>query len=221
MADDKLLDAIEARMKAVFTPLMDKLSSDLKLEISDVKKEVATMGKNIDTISKDQIATALHVIDNEVYQRKWCLVLTGLPGELNESQQSTRDAVLQLGDTILKVKAPVLSACHRLSNKVKNAAIIIRFVDLLDRDLWQSNAGKLKHYRPNGSTVGLSPNLPPVLSQIRKSIFTKRAKLNLKDKGDSKVKYMAKFPYMMITIGKETILPDVSKEDLAKDFFNI
>lgn len=236
MSNAALLDEMEERMRKVFTPLIDGIKMELKSEISGLQKTLAnfqieldTMGHavsdnstKITTLSNDQISTALQVIDQDVYQRKWCLVLTGVPGDKNEDQQTTRKTVLQLGATVLKVSLPTtaIAACHRLSNINQNAAIIIKFVDLSDRDTWISNAGKLKDYKPTGSAVGLSPNLPPVLVKIRKSILLKRANLDAPTRRTSKVKYMPRFPYMKLSIfGKNDILPEQSKESLARDFY--
>lgn len=180
------------------------------------------METGLNSVTKHQTATAIHQIDAAVYSRKWSLIITGLPSSVeNENQEVTRKQVLKLGREVLQVPEPLISACHRLS-KVKNAAIIIRFVDLLDRDRWLSRAGQLKTFKPNNASVGISPNLPPILTKARKDIFTKRANLNPADKSRAKVKYAAQFPYIFMTVGDNNnkILPNMTKEDLALDFFD-
>lgn len=145
--------------------------------------------------------------------------MTGLPGKEKESPDDTIKEVLKLGRDILKVPEPQISACHRLS-KTKDSTIVVRFVNLHDRDQWLSSAGQLKNFRPQNSTIGISPNLPPILGKLRKNIFTKRTKLSPDEKKKAKVRYSMRFPYIYMTLGEDSILPDITKDELVMELYN-
>ena len=93
-------------------------------------------------------------LDLEVHRRKWNLVIHGIQGDAKEDGSVTRQTCMQFAKTILKVadaEATAFAACHRLSQK-PNAGIILRFVDLAQRDSWISGTKHLKNYNssPNG-----------------------------------------------------------------------
>ena len=110
------------------------------------------------------------------------------------------------------------AACHRLTNR-SGAAIIARFVDLDVRNLWLSRAKKLARYP---GRVSISPDLPPILRDVKQELLRKRANLDQEKKRQSYVKHLKTFPYVQLEIrGQQAVKPQITLESLAKKFLNV
>ena len=87
-------------------------------------------------------------LEIDVHRRKWNLVIHGIDGGAGEDEATTRQTCKDFAKHVLKVDdadATLFSACHRLSQK-PNAGIIIRFVDLAQRDQWLTGTKQLKNH---------------------------------------------------------------------------
>ena len=119
---------------------------------------------------------ALQTLQIDVHRRKWNIVIHGIEGPAGEEETATRDKCVTFARQVLKVEdanAWHLAACHRLSRK-ENAGIIIRFLDLSQRDRWLSGSKHLKGYTRK---ISISQDLPPVLRPLKDSLMLTRSKL--------------------------------------------
>ena len=160
-------------------------------------------------------------LDKEVHSRKWSVIVQGLPGDAGESESVTRQKCINLAVNHLGLTESSsldFAACHRLSNQ-SGAAIIARFVDLDKRNQWLSNAKKLASYP---GRVSISPDLPPILRDVKLQLLKKRSELNPEMKKASFVRHLKSFPYVQLDIrGRPPIRPDITLHDLAAKYLNV
>lgn len=134
---------------------IDKALSDLVAltkRMADVEAAMQATSERLDDVVKNMIpALSSHVsnlsealarrqLELEVHRRKWNIVIHGLKGAAKEDGTVTRAASLRFARDVLRVpnaEDTPLAACHRLSQRA-DAGIILRFVDLADRDAWLS-----------------------------------------------------------------------------------
>ena len=144
-------------------------------------------------------ALARRQLELEVHRRKWNLVIHGIQGDAKEDGSVTRQTCIKFAKTVLKVpdaEATAFAACHRLSQK-PNAGIILRFVDLAQRDSWISGTKHLKNY---SGKVSISPDLPPVIRPLKDELMEARAKLPTDIKQKSRLKFLPQWPFVELRI---------------------
>ena len=105
-----------------------------------------------------------------LWGRKWNLIVHDVTGEIKETSEATRHKIQEFFNTTIKmdpgeVKNINIAACHRIhgSRDVTKESIIVRFVDLQQRDYILNLVKKL----PKGSGYGVTVDLPPELSKLR------------------------------------------------------
>ena len=148
-------------------------------------------------------ALARRQLELEVHRRKWNLVIHGIQGDVKEDGAVTRQSCVDFAKTVLKVtgaEATAFAACHRLSQKAK-AGIIVRFVDLVQRDSWLSGTKHLKNY---SGKVSISPDLPPVIRPMKDELMEVRSKLPRDIKLKSKLKFLPHWPFLELRIDGQT-----------------
>jgi hypothetical protein len=70
--------------------------------------------------------------------------------------------------------------------------------------------------------VSISPDLPPILRDVKQDLLRKRSNLDTEKKKQSYVKHLKSFPYVQLEIrGQQAIKPELSLESLAKKFLNV
>ena len=92
---------------------------------------------HIESISS---ALAMRHLELEVHRRKWTLIIHGLEGSANKTEDDTRAACLAMAKNSLRVPnadQTRVSACHRLGQG-ENSRIILRFTD--ERNEWLKGA---------------------------------------------------------------------------------
>ena len=142
---------------------------------------------------------ALQTLQIDVHRRKGNIGIHGIEGPAGEEETATRDKCVTLARQVLKVEdanAWHLAACHRLSRK-ENAGIIIRFLDLSQRDRWLSDSKHLKGY---ARKISISQDLPPVLRPLKDSLMLTRSKLAPNVKAKSRVRHLPKWPFIELKI---------------------
>ena len=117
----------------------------------------------------------MKVIDNAMHERKWFLTIQGLKGPAGERETVTRQKCIDFAKTHLLVtdtKVTHVTACQRLSQQ-ENASIIIKFLDLDQRNAWLAGAGKyLKNAAlPGNQKVSISPDMPPFTRQLKNDVL--------------------------------------------------
>ena len=114
-----------------------------------------------------------------LWGRKWNLIVHGITGEIKETSEATRHKIQEFFNTTLKMDPGEvknnIAACHRIrgSRDATKASIIVRFVDLQQRDYILGLAKKL----PKGSGYGVMVDLPPELSKLRGRLLKKKSEL--------------------------------------------
>ena len=157
-------------------------------------------------------ALTQRLLDLDVHRRKWSLTVQGLKGIAGESEATTRDKCVELARSKLKIAdadTADYAACHRL-NRSPNAGIIMRFVDLAQRNKWLDGARNLKD-DPANKDISISPDLPNALRPLKTELLNKRKALPPAQKANSSLRYLRAWPYMELRIQNEpTIRPTAS-----------
>ena len=166
-------------------------------------------------------ALARRQLEPEVHRRKWNLVIHGIQGDANEGGSVTRQTCVQFVKTVLKVpdaEATAFAACHRLSQK-PNAGIILRFVDLAQRDSWISGTKHLKNYY---GKVSISPDLPPVIRPLKDKLMEARAKLQTDNKQKSRLKFLPQWTIVELRMeGQSPKRPSSSLSSVTSKMLSI
>ena len=138
-----------------------------------------------------------------LWGRKWNLIFHGKTGELKETSEATRHKIQEFFNTTLKmdpgeVKNINFAACHRIrgSRDATKESIIVRFVDLQQRDYILNLAKKL----PKGSGYGVMVDLPPELSKLRGRLLKKKWELPFQQQKEAKLKYLQKAPFIQLLV---------------------
>ena len=135
----------------------------------------------------------------DVHRRKWNIIIHGIEGPAGELEHTTRAKCIQFAQEVLKVEDAAtwhLAACYRLSQR-PNAGIILRFVDLAQRDKWLTGT---KNLRGHNKKVSLSPDLPPILRFLKDTLMLSRSKLSPDIKSKSRVRYLPRWPFVELKI---------------------
>jgi hypothetical protein len=209
--------AVDSAMKK-WTERLEELEE--RCEAAETKaakaeKEVACLTQELKELS---VTNAMHAVDRDVYSRKWNLIIGGLPGTENEPENSTEAKVRDMAKFQLKIQSAhsmTLAACHRLSRD-KNAPIIVKFINLNDRNSFLSNAKQLKNC---DSCISISPDLPPILKDLRDEILKERKNLPSEQKKLCKIEYTKSWPYMTLKSNGNHYKPEFSVEKLVSKFY--
>ena len=91
-----------------------------------------------------------------------------------------------------------IAACHRIrgSRDATRESIMVRFVDLQQRDYIVNLAKKL----PKGSGYGVMVDLPPELSKLRDRLLKKTSELSIQQQKEAKLKYFQKTPFIQLVV---------------------
>lgn len=213
-----------ASLKLENTKLQETISENAaksELHTMDLESFQETQTNQNEELSKIATTTAINAIDQDVYSRKWNLIINGLPGTRGEPEGETEAKVRKMAATALKItkaenRAEIpFAACHRLSQK-EDAGIIIKFVNLADRNSWLSQAKELKHSAVN---LSISTDLPPVLKPLKADILDHRRKLQAEAKKKSKIIYSKSWPYMTLQLPNGSqYSPKITLSDIVKRF---
>ena len=198
---------------------MDKALTFMNKEIEEIKSTVVpNLDKKYENVTTK---TCMNVLDIDTHRRKWSLVINGLKGEQNESDVITRNKVKEFATNVLKVdnaKNHNFSACHRLSQR-PDSGIIIKFLDLSDRNAWLMNAKNLKGADQN---VSLSPDLHPCLRKLKNNILQIRKDLTTEEKRGSHIRFCPNWPYVYLKKSDQTsVYPQISKKSIVQDYLGM
>lgn len=188
--------------------VLEKRCETAEAEVAQLKTELKQVA----------VMNAFHAVDRDVYSRKWNLIITGLPGIQSEPDSQTEIKVRDLANKNLKIPREenlLLAACHRLSQKA-NSPIIVKFVNLRDRNLFLKNAKELKN---TGAKISISPDLPPILKDLRDEILKHRKDLPPHQKATSKIEYHKSWPYMTLQSNGNFFKPEFSTSKLLTSFY--
>ena len=127
--------------------------------------------------------------------RKWSLTVQGVQGPPNEDESATRKAMIDFATNCLLIEnAGQLQfvACHRLSNKADAATLII-FVDLAERNRWLHHAKNLKNQKRKFS---VNPDLPPLVRDLKGELLKMKQELPAAVKAKASIRYLRQWPYV-------------------------
>ena len=196
--DDALdeLTVVRAKVSTLETAAQfssDRMESLVSTTLRDLTIHITSISWSIAN------ALAMRQLEMDVHQRKWALVIDGVKGVAEEKEYDTRKACLTMADQQLKVpnvKDTRISACHRLSTNA-NSPIYLRFTDLQQRNSWLSHA---KNLAGKNSSISISPDLPPVLRNLKKDLLDQRKKLEENIRKKSGIKYLRQWPFLILKI---------------------
>ena len=165
-------------------------SADMQQEITQTTlPALATHIENVAT------TLTLRTIDMELHRRKWSLIVQGVQGPPNEDESATRKAMIDFATNCLLIEnAGQLQfvACHRLSNKADAATLII-FVDLAERNRWLHHANNLKNQKRKFS---VNPDLPPLVRDLKGELLKMKQELPAAVKAKASIRYLRQWPYV-------------------------
>ena len=240
--DPKIISAIEKVIQKELKPITARLDeidktlrsfSDLKTKVDSIESAMQNSSDMLDTLVSDTLPSVFTHLSNvagslahqtlkiDVHRRKWNLTIHGVKGAAGEKEHLTRDTMVDFAKNTLKVKDPVKSdfaACHRLSGAA-NAGVIVRFCDLSKRDKWLSGTKHLKGMK----NISVSPDLPPVLRQMKDELMKVRRELDGEKKMKAKVRYLPAWPFVELKVGDDdpirpkTTLASVTQQILGFD----
>ena len=188
------------------------------------EKVIPAIKNHIASIAQRQFHESLK---KDAHGRKWNVVLHGVDGPAGEDESDTRNAVKDFAQAALKlspddIESTAFQACHRLSQKA-NAGIIIRFVDLTDRDKWLAGAKNIQTYiselRPPNpdKKISMAIDLPPNIRPLKDNLMKKRRELPFEKRRRSKLRYLAKWPFVELRVeGDSPIRPTETLADITK-----
>ena len=202
----KLHSNINAEFSKFSEQLKDATDRVLELEkgMAHFEQEQLEIKESIIPGVQDEVK-AVHneILALNLWGRKWNLIIHGITGEIKESSEVTRNKVQEFFNTVLKmdpgeVKDINIAACHRIrgSRDATKESIIIRFVDLQQRDGILYRARKLQ----KGSGFGVMVDLPPELSKLRGKLLKKKSELPPQQQKDAKLKYLQKAPFLQLIV---------------------
>lgn len=198
---------------------------EIRKELDTHTEKIQENETKINRVYENLEKVFFYGLDREVHDRKWALLVDGVPGIKNESTYETRKKTESLAKDAFKFKKPLyLQACHRLKPE-NNARIIIVFTDLDDRNFWLDNASKLKDYNMKNKTkINLCPDLPPAVRPLRNDIMMQRKEL-LQSSPEKvlRVMYSPRFPYVSLAIKGESVkfMPKFSKAEIMEKAMEI
>ena len=95
------------------------------------------------------------------------------------------------------------------------SAIYIRFTDLQERNDWLSHARNLAG---KDSPVSISPDIPPVLRQLKKDLLAQRKDLDLNERRQAGIYFLKQWPFMKLKIkNKPDRLPRISQRVVVEE----
>ena len=222
------LDKFEHKVSELTT--MKSTLRDHGNQIKDLEKSLEFSSQEIKDLNEKLIPAldkkfsdlstkiCMNLLNIDVHRRKWSLIINGLKSKQGETEPETHAIVRRFASEKLKMKgvdSHLFSACHRLAQK-PDAGIIIRFVDLADRNNWLANAKNLKN---TDSGVSLSPDLPPSLCPLKTAILKRRTELPPDQKKVAQVRYIPSWPYVCLRIqGHATLNPRITKETIVTEY---
>ena len=195
---------------------VDKLSASTDSQFTELYESVVPKINE----HMSNIATALtkRVLDLDVHRRKWSLNIQGLQGSASEDEKDTRSKVVDFAKNKLGIQDASVDdygACHRLSQEA-NSGIIMRFLDLSQRNAWLDSAKNLKRH-PDCSKITISPDLPNDLRPLKTELLNKRKVLPPEQKKSSSIRFLKQWPYVELRVKHHpTIRPSESVSNVCE-----
>lgn len=213
--------AMKHSMEIDILPKLDSVHQETqinKFRLDNFEQDFVARNTKVDSQFE---SLAIRLLDYELHDRKLNLIVTGVPGVVNERPYTTRKLLLDFGESVFHNDyRPPLKACHRLKSSA-NSKIIVAFLDQSDRDYWMENAKRIKGFNTaNNLKISIQPDIPPPLRAVQSEILKLRYNLSVEEKKQAYVKYVAHWPYIYLVKNKngqkETINHTIEKMTLVK-----
>ena len=172
----------------------------VKKEIKDITNSIEWNAEDIEEVKHDVVDMGRAVLARDLWSRKWNLVFRGIPGDKFERPHITEEEVRKfmkncLEMTEAQINKITFAASHRLpSGPVGKKNIIVRLVNLHDRDKIMEAAYKLK----KGSGYGVAQDLPPELARERDRLLKKKSNLPKEERKNAKLLYFKTHPFLVL-----------------------
>ncbi|KAK3101459.1 hypothetical protein FSP39_003732 [Pinctada imbricata] len=184
------LDVVRQSVTAVETRVseLEKFATHANIEINNFEPKIK---ENVQEERSERLKL-------DLWSRKWNLVIRGLRGQENENPREVIKLCKNFFIDTLKLPRTMVDemtfqAGHRLPGKFQGVNnIIIRFVNLIDRDDVMSAAMKLAP----GSGYSVTPDLPPSVALLRSKLLKERSQLPPNEKKMVKLVYRKQEPFV-------------------------
>ena len=133
----------------------------------------------VDHVADVQTASIIKQIEQDVWNRKRNILISGLPGPAGESDEETEALVKDWIQNTLGVDVSAgnyVVASHRLNHKKEKSGIIVRFSKFSMAGTVVTAAAR-KGRELKDKRISVVIDLPPVLRSVRKSLLDKRAEI--------------------------------------------
>lgn len=191
------LEEKQSHVKCEVDTLKSLFRSDLEGAKAEAKHDLETISTDIDTKLKN-LSNDLTKLD--IWGRKWNLVVKGVPGDLNETSSSSKKVLKSFMLNQLKlpresVDVMPLAAVHRLpGGREGKRNIIVRFVDLADRDMVLNATRNLA----GRSGFAVVTDLPPIVAKRRSNLLNTRFQLSQTERKHFKVRQIKDAPFVVM-----------------------
>ena len=203
------------------------LSTTFENKAEELKQQaVSHMEQKLQEVTEDalgvwQRAMGMKVLANDLHNRKWCLILHGIPGEENERDYETVAKVVAFGNDKLGVPNTSIATAHRLNFHAPNSAIYLRFVKLHERNAWLRACSEKLTPADNKSLI---PDIHPVLRDVRSNLLDMRKDLRRQQK-KAHLKYIPEWPFMKLVVidgdQREERLPEEDPDEILEIYFGL
>ena len=216
---DETLAKVSAMQASVFE--LERAAADVSMRVETVERtSLPALAAHVATVTTN---LASYTMDLDVHRRKWSLLIQGLKDAEGEDDHTTRTKCITLAKDKLRILDAAdthFLACHRLSRKA-DAGIILRFVDLSQRNRWLMNARHLKTANMN-ENISISPDLPPVIRPLKTDLLQQRKALPPDIRAKAHIQYISAWPYVKLTVpGQPPRVPSQQKDSVMAKVFGV
>lgn len=198
--------------REVLAEKVDPQLIDLNTKITGIEANIGNLKSEMSDV---KCGHSMRLIEKDLHDRKWSLILYGVKGAASEKITDTHTIVQKLGVDVFGTNDVLLKACHRLA-QTANANIYVEFVQLHIRDTWLYNAKKLKAYNSDhNSQVSLSPDLPPTLRPVKANLMEKRKNLPERERKSAQMKFYRQWPFFELKVNGKSIRSDYTKDNIC------
>ena len=158
-------------------------------------------------VAKVQTAAAMETLRQDVYNRRYNVMVYGLQGPAYEDEEATEALVLDWVKVNLNIDTPVyaIGRAHRLKRGEANCGIIVRFNRHGLAEKWVSAATRIGRQLKQ-MKVSLVQDLPPALRITRNALLAKRADaMKAGDVEKAFVRHVPTYPFVQLVVQKKVV----------------
>ena len=198
------IDDIKQRFDGIVTSV-----GEVKASLEFTQNQVSDITNRVipavaDHFADVQVAAVTKTLEQDVWNRKRNVLVTGIDGDAGESEEETKAKICDWAKVTLGVDTHPdhVAAAHRLNSTKAKAGIIVRFIHFPEAEKWASAAAR-RGADLKAKRISVVVDLPPCLRTVRKELLDKRAAVIAADptkKGH--IKLLPHFPFVQLVTQK-------------------